>query len=217
MLRTKSLLILILALFLALATTSRAVIANFDDLAEGGLIPVLSDNGVTFSDLDGGSPGFNLFAVDASSGVFDGADGYSAPNILTFNSYAPGQEVSFGRMKSFDFGTGAPASSASFNVLSLSNDPDSTLTLQGLRNGVVVNSVTLALTEDFYGVQSLTLGDGLYDSFHVVVAAPGDVVLVALDNVTVNPVPEPASGAFLGLGALGLVWSRLRRPSPSRS
>lgn len=206
---------LFLVLTLALAATSHAAVATFEDLPEGGLVPFLNDGGIDFSNLDGGDPNFRFFAVDAVMEFYDGIAGYSAPNILTFNAYAAGQEVSFGRLKSFDFTTGALASSASFTVLSIGNDPGCTLTLQGLRNGALAGSATLALTTDFVGVQSLALGNGLYDSFHVVAGGPSDgsydFVFIGLDNVTVNPVPEPASFALVGLGALWLLGWRKRR------
>lgn len=207
--RTKNLL---LVLTLAFAATSHATVATFDDLPEGGLTTTLTDDGIIFSNLYGGEPAnaYRSFAVDSSSGIYDGVAGYSAPNIMTFNAYAPGEELSFGRMKSFDFTAGAPALSASFTVLSIGNDPGSTLTLQGLRNGAVAGSTTLALTTDSLGVQTLTLGNGLYDSFHVVGDAPDGVLFIGLDNVTVSPVPEPAAFVPLGLGALLLLrrWKR---------
>ena len=204
---------LVLVLTLALAIASHAAVATFDDLPEGSPAASLRDGGITFSDLSNGDPSNtgNFFAVDASSGVYDGAAGYSAPNILTFNAYAPGEEVSFGQMKSFDFTTGALASSAAFTVLSIGNDPDSTLTLEGLRNGAVVGSTTLALTTDYLGVQNLTLGGGIFDSFHVDSSAPDGVLFVGLDNVTVSAVPEPGALALLGLGASGLWCLRARR------
>lgn len=207
---TKNLL-LVLTLALAATATAHAAVATFDDLPEGGFTTLLNNGGITFSNLDGGFPDFDSFAIDNVSGAYAGAAGYSAPNVLTFNAYDVGSQASFGRMKSFDFTTGALASSASFTVLSIFNDPGNTLILQGLLNGAVVGSTTLALTTEIRGVQSLALGEGLYDSFRVDSVSAEGAVFVGLDNVTINAVPEPATFALLGFGALGLLCRGKRR------
>ncbi len=211
--RTNSLL---LVLTLTLAAAAHGAVANFDDLpaeAGTGFVHSLLDGGISFSNVDGGSADQSYFAVDNVSGLYTGAAGFSTPNILTFNAYMDGPTAAgFGRLKSFDFTTGALASSASFTVFSSYNDPNETLTLQGLRNGVVAGSATLTIATGPIATQTLTLGAGLYDSFHVVAGTPTTgIVFIGLDNVVVNPVPEPASVTLLCLGALGLVSYRVRR------
>ena len=212
--RTNSLL---LALTLTLAAAAHGAVANFDGLAAEagtGFVSSLTDGGISFSNLNGGSFDQRFFAIDNVAGLYAGAAGYSAPNILTFNAYSDGpNQAGFGRLISFDFTTGSLASSASFTVMSSSfNDPNNTFTLQGLRNGAVTGSATLTLLPVRLSVQSLTLGAGIYDSFHVVATTTtSNIVFVGVDNVVVNPIPEPASVTLVGLGVLGLLGYRMRR------
>lgn len=208
-LRTKS---LVFVLTLALAAVSQAQVATFDDFTEGDSATVLNDGGITFLNLDYEAADYGSFFIDDGSGLFDPQSGYSSPNIMTFNAYSPDPGgVGFGRLKSFDFTAGVTASSASMSVFSTYNDPGDTVTLEGLRNGLVVGSTTISIITDTLGVQNLKLDDGVYDSFHLVGNGPNDFVYIGVDNVTITPVPEPATLAPICLGAFGLLLRRTRR------
>jgi hypothetical protein len=191
-----------------------ANLADFDSLTEG-FYPTLTSGGVTFSNLDDFTPltPTDLFAIDNATPDLNGISGYSPPNVLGFNGFGPGEGVVFTRLGSFDFATGSQASSASLVWIAFDNAAGSTLQLQGIRNGNVVNSASINLNTTFQ-ITSLTLslGPGTYDSFKVVAhgTTQDGAVFGVIDNVTVNPVPEPAALGALVL-AMVIVPRRRRR------
>jgi hypothetical protein len=195
------------------AASASAAVADFDSFAEG-FYQTLTSGGVTFSNLDDFTPitPNDLFAIDNAVPDLNGINGYSPPNVLGFNGFGPGDGVVFTRLGSFDFTTtGAQASSASLVWIAFDNAAGSTLELRGIRNGNVVNSASINLNTTFQITSmTLSLGAGTYDSFKVVAhgTTQNGAVFGVIDNVVVNPIPEPASiGAF----AFALVGLRRRR------
>ncbi len=199
---------------LALCATVRAGTANFDSFAEGYAAPTLTDGGITFDNLDLRLSGSTYnFIVEDASNTFAGLPGFSPANILGFAGYSPGPDAGFGRFYSMDFSTGASASSASLSVFSFASEAGSSLVLQGILGGSVVASNSIVLPTTFVlSSQTLSLGPGVYDSFRLVADSSTNegTVFVSLDNVTVNPVPEPMSLSALGLGLAAVVRRRKR-------
>jgi hypothetical protein len=193
-------------------------VADFDALPEG-FYPALTSGGVTFSNLDDFTPitPSDSFAIDDAVPDLNGIPGYSAPNVLGFNALGPGPGVIFSRLGSFDFTTGAPASSASLVFIAFDNAAGSTLELQGLLGGSVVNAASVPLNTTFQITpHTLALGPGTYDGFRVVAhgATQNGAVFGVIDNVTVNPIPEPAAAAVVApVVAAGSCLRRRRRGS----
>ena len=191
-----------------------AAVANFDDLSEGFFAPVFTNGGITFKNLDqnlGDGP-IDNFTIDQADLSLTGMPGFSGPNVLGFGGWANGGDVGFSRFGSMDFTTGGSASSASVDIFSFFADAGTTITLQGLNGGTVVNSATVSLPATFVIEHTfLSLGTGDYDSFHLFAQSPTNQnsAFVAMDNFTVNsPVPEPASIAAITLGCAALLRRR---------
>jgi hypothetical protein len=206
------------ALCAGVFAVASAGVANFDTKAEGFFATGFVDGGVTFSNLDQylGSAGTDVFAIDRADGDLGGftGSGFSPLNVMTFGGWVPGTGCAFGRMGSFDFSIGGNASTASVDIFSLANDPSTVIKLQGKLGASVIQTVSVTVPNDsIIHHLSLSLPTGLYDNFHIVSSSPTNsgASFVNFDNVTVAPVPEPASMAVLGLGAIGLI--RRRRAS----
>lgn len=193
--------------------TAHAELANFDDLTEGWAGTTVVDGGITFTNLEARIPGglTAKFAIDDASTSAQ-APFISAPNVLGFNGFDNGGNAGFGRFYSMDFFTGNQASSASMLIGSSFEDPNTTVTLQGLLNGSVVASSTVGLTESDEQAlfEVVSLPQGLYDSFHLVSSNANNdgAVWIEVDNVSITPVPEPATLAIIGSGLAALIRRR---------
>ncbi len=110
-----------------------------------------------------------------------------------------------------------PFSLTSVDVASsLNNQGGAALTIKGFLNNVLTGTISIgSLGSGYTGVNGLSLGtiDLLtFDGSSVTSGFGGFVI----DNLTLNdapaaPVPEPASLAMWGLGAIGLVFARRKR------
>ncbi len=188
-----------------LAQGSLYLVANFDDLSEGGMGAAFSDGGITFSNPD---PRFTpyeqgAFAIQATH---SGSPHVSLPNYLTFGGYVPGviNGYSFGRCGSFDIDFPSLASTASMDVFAEPNTSTNTLILQALLQGNIVAADSTALSGS--GSSAVVFDQlsvsGQFDSLRLVVDGPGQtgVLLFGVDNVTISLVPEPSSDALLCIG-----------------
>jgi hypothetical protein len=199
--------ILVAGLVTGCLSMASANLAKFDSFAEGTFGHTIVDDGITFSNLDqyfGTGPNDNFTIEDASADLASQPN-FSSPNCLGFGGWSPGPGAAFTRLGAFDFGTGATAQSADLDIYSFANDSGMTITLQGLFNGNVVNSAVLNVPSSFQIQQShLTLPNATYNAFHIVSQGPTNqgATFVLMDNVRVTTVPEPATLAVLGLGAL---------------
>jgi hypothetical protein len=212
--------ILSAALCAGVFAAASANVANFYSMSEGFFATSFTNNGVTFSNLDQylGSAGIDVFSIDRGDADLSGFSGYSPLNVMNFGGWVPGTGVAFGRMGKFDFSIGAQANSASVEIFSLGNDPNTTITLQGRFGASVVSSSIVTVPSDsIIHNFSLAVSGGLYDNFRIISNSPTNsgASFVNFDNVTVNPVPvpEPASMAVIGVGIVSL----LRRRRKNRS
>lgn len=207
--------ILVLSLFV-LGASASAVTATFDSYSEGYYNTLIVDGGITFSNLDMRitGPYTPNFTIDDAHGDLAGKSGFSANNVLGFGSYSQGPGTAFGRMGSFDFTSGFLAGSASLAVFGFGNDPGMTLTLEGLRGGSVVGSSTIGVIP-YYTLtpQTLSLTGGQFDSFRVVSSGPTNsgTSFLVVDDVSINPAPEPSAWAAVGIGAFALSRRRATR------
>ena len=208
-----------------LASPATAALATFDSFTEGFDTPVLTDGGITFSDLDqrlsGSTPLFTIEGADESL-----TSPFSPPNVLTFGGYAPGPGASFGRFGSATISTRELASVASLDIFNLQFPAtDNILTLEAYLDGTLVgsNSVNFNKTDDI-GIlyRQLSISDVTFDKLRLVASGSEDegVLFIDIDNVRIDQtaiVPEPSSVlSLLMLGVSGVVFMLKRQPkSPS--
>ncbi|NJO75278.1 MAG: PEP-CTERM sorting domain-containing protein [Leptolyngbyaceae cyanobacterium RM1_406_9] len=201
--------------FGAISSGAIAAVATFDSLSEGTAGTTLTDGGITFFDLDqrlaDTIPSFSI--ESAAPELFDSS--FSAPNYLSFGSFAEGEEFGFGRFGSTRIAAGTPGTAASLDLFSLLFSPSSNaLTLEALLGETVVASTSVALSafepigEDGLVRQTVAIADVTFDQLRLIASGPDDdgVVFIGLDNVRIEEttsVPEPASVAsILAIGAL---------------
>lgn len=204
-----------------LASPATAALATFDSFTEGFDTPVLTDGGITFSDLDqrlsGSTPLFTIEGADESL-----TSPFSPPNVLTFGGYAPGPGASFGRFGSATISTRELASVASLDIFNLQFPAtDNILTLEAYLDGTLVgsNSVNFNKTDDI-GIlyRQLSISDVTFDKLRLVASGSEDegVLFISIDNVRIDQtaiVPEPSSVlGLLMLGVSGVVFMLKRQP-----
>ena len=209
------------ALGAGLFVVASASVANFDTKTEGLFSTTIVDGGLTFNNFDaylGSGPG-DIFVIDRADGDLGGFPGFFSPlNVMTFLGYVPGTGVGFGRMGSFDFTDGSLATTASMEVFSLGNAANTTITLQGKLGATVVNSSIITVPTGGIKHTTIALPTGLYDNFHIISNSPvnSGASFVNVDNVRIAGVPEPASLAVIGIGALGVLRRRGKKSSPAK-
>lgn len=196
----------------ALASPTLAAIATFDNFSEGFSGTTITDEGITFFDLDerlGQSPA--KFSLEGSTAEQLGS---AAPNYLTTEGFVPGPDPSFGRFGSARITTGKVQQAASLELFSQPAPSNNILTLEARREGNLVNSDSAALN-DFESVgtgslfhKTFAVSGVAFDELQLVASGPDQqgVAFIGIDNV--RTVPEPSSGlGILAVGALG--WSLL--------
>ncbi len=206
------------------ASTARSqpnLVANFDDLTEGGYGSVISDGGITFSNLDERiSNGHSSFAIEMTT---SNLLGFSLPNYLTFEGYSPGPGYSLNRFGSMTIGFSGLASAASLDVIgnslfgaTTSGGLENTLTLEAFRSGILVaTSQSVGFDNPDQSVIGFHLSvSGVFDSLQLVSAGPVDAGenFIGIDNVEITPVPEPDAGMLAGLSFAGMALLSKTRP-----
>ncbi|MCC5663962.1 PEP-CTERM sorting domain-containing protein [Nostoc sp. CHAB 5784] len=197
-----------------------AALATFDSFTEGFDTPVLTDGGITFSDLDqrisGSTPTFIIERADESL-----RSPFSPPNVLGFGGYAPGPGASFGRFGSLAISTGELASVASLDIFNLQFPAtENILTLEAYLDGTLVGSNSVNFKTDDTGIlyRQLSISDVTFDKLRLVASGSEDegVLFIDIDNVRIDQtaiVPEPSSLlGLLMLGVSGVVFMLKRQP-----
>ncbi|MBD1906048.1 hypothetical protein NDI37_16505 [Funiculus sociatus GB2-A5] len=203
----------------AFASPTLAATATFDGFLEGFSNTTITDDELTFFDLDTGlSPEETTFSIEGTTKDYLG-NFFSASNYLTFGGYAEGAEASFGRFGSTRITTGKVESSASLDVFSqLFSPSNNLLTLEAFLDGNLVQSNSVALAD--FGVietspllhSTLSISGVKFDELRLVASGSDDdgAAFIGIDNVRVG-VPEPTSAlSVLAFGILG-VGSVLKR------
>lgn len=205
--------LLSLALLAAIGSTARAdMVANFDSFSEGQWFDTFIDNGIRFHSVFRHQGGYTNFAFEDATG--GDLAGYTAPNALGFGGYVPGSGVAFGAFGGMTFTSDTEATTAGLDLWTFPLDMGgNTLTLQGFKDGNLVDSVSYTFGNSFTVLhRRLDLPTDTYDTFKLVSSGPsvmGDS-FIDVDNVTVAAVPEPATLAALGLGVAALLKRRRR-------
>jgi hypothetical protein len=208
-------LLLLSVLFGSLGTACHGVTltANFDELQEGQSFRTsLSSGGIQFSNLNTNMPdGSGAFVIDEANAATLG-NSFSGPNVLTTMGYTPGPGTGWSRFQSMDITLESPGSlmhSMSLDIwTSTSITRGNTVTLVGIRNSVVISSITYTPADDPVHHEYLSLSGGTYDRFKLFSQGIREtgVVFASFDNVRIeaSPVPEPSSLFSIGFGLLVL-------------
>jgi len=204
--------ILLVAIATAFSTCSaHAGFLHFDDLAGGsGSTSFTSYGGFTWSST-GGSP--DWYTLDDTAYTTTWNNNYTAPTAsnAVFNGFGR-TGISSTTGSDFDF-NGAYFTSwvDSDTYQSYSSR---TITVEGWDDGVMVATQTMALSNTAYTWFAASASFSSIDALVFKNDTGQDNRWWLMDNFTynMNPVPEPASLALWGLGALGAcVYTRRRR------
>ena len=186
--------------WLSLPAVSVAQTADFDTLSENTFGPVIVDGGITFSNYTNGIGGTS-FVLEQADGTLAGQPGFTSPMTLGFGGWSPGPAAAFSRVVSFEFSSGAAATSASIELWELGSMAGNTVTLEAISGtGVVAtDSVTLpgGFTIHHY---TLSVSGPTFDHLRVVGAGgDGGAFFAVADHVVVGGA-DPATSFCSGDG-----------------
>src|SRR5262249_10255557 len=114
------------------AAPACAQLATFDGLAEGYSATVITENGLTFRDLDqrvGNIPPPYPLVTENATTTLAAFPGFSSPNVLDFVDYVPGPICSFGRIGSLRILPPGPRTLAVVEVFELGSGTQNTIAL----------------------------------------------------------------------------------------
>ena len=187
-------------------------IATFDELSEGFQPTVFTSGGITFSNGIWFPGSVNLtFGIDNASGSWPalGFGGlFSSPNIMTVGGWVSGPTAAFIRVHSWMARVpGQTFSSGSVDLFYIDDFPGTTVALQALLGGQVVNtdSFQIVNSNPFLALHRELRVDGVaFDSLRFICTGgpPGEEngILGVFDNVEM--VPAPATVLLAGPGLL---------------
>jgi hypothetical protein len=222
------------AIALAIAPgLANANLVDYEDLNEGFLGTSFTHQGVTYRDVnnvsgryaDGetfnpGDPGSQVIIENATLFYNDFTEYGSPINSMTFGSaYVDGNNVSIGALASVYMDFSTLVNSASFDIAYYENGPWGNIEyrLDALLNGQVVATDTFLIPgsegRDNATFQTMSVNAAAFDSLHLYAMKDGEYTAPRgmIDNLDYAPVPEPATMAALGFGALALKLRRRRR------
>lgn len=178
--------IAMIACLLLLPAVLWAQTANFDSLSEGIIGNEVVDGGITFYGLDNGQPGLeNVFVIEHAEQTITDPN-FSAPNALTATSYSPGAAAGYGAVKEMFMTTGCDADNASVQVFTAATllGYNNTLTLEALKNGVVVDSVAMPIDAGTGNAFTLSVSGVVFDTLRLASVPNSQALLI--DNVTID-------------------------------
>jgi len=198
----------------AAASSASAAVATFDTLSEGDAGASFTLNGITFFALDDrATPGFINFSIERADGTVS-SSGFSPPNMLGFGSWVPGPGAAFSQCGSFMFTTGTVQTHASIDVFEWLSPPGNLISLEALRQGVVVSSASAVIPGNFQiNHWTLSVSGTPFDTLRVIGSGAADrgIFIGLVDNVVVTPAPA----SVLPFAALALMGTRRRPPCRS--
>lgn len=160
--------------------------ATFDDIEEGMIGNQFTDGDITFFGLDNGHPDVdNVFIIEQADGTLSDPS-FSPPNGLTATAHTPGADLGFGAIKEMSMGIDGDADAVSIDVFTAGTHLyANTVTLEAIRDGVVVDSISIAMSDVDSNQFNLALDGTVFDELRLV-SEPNSQVLL-LDNVTITP------------------------------
>ena len=213
-----------------LAAPALAQTSNYDDLTEGFLGTSYSYNGVNYHSVNGVSgvfpdgstftpaDGGDQLIIENATLLFNDFPAWGSPNnVMTFGTtYVNGDNLSLGAFAQVTMDLDQVSDSASVEMVFYENGPWGGIEfhLDALSGGGVVASDSFVLSDlggrDNIAFNTLSVGGAQFDSLHMYATYGGDFSLprLMIDDLTVTPVPTPATAVLLGLGA---VATRRRR------
>jgi hypothetical protein len=186
-------------LLAALAPAASAQTADFDTYSEGTFATTMSDGGITFSNMNNGLGGTQNFTIDEADGDLTGMPGFTTPMTMGFGGWSPGPHVGFGRIISFDFGTGQTADTGSIEIFELGSYAGNSITLEALSGNTVVGSQTVPIQSGFsIHHYSLSVTGTSFDHLHVFGSGPSDsgAFFAVVDHVIVTSSGSGTSFCF---------------------
>lgn len=173
-------------------------IARFDIFAEGAAGPVVSEGGLTFSNLDNGfSPVPGNFVIDDGSTTLIAYEGFTSPNALGFLGWQAGTRAAFTPCRSFDISTAQSETDLSMDFLLSEGQASNSIVLERYLGSTLVASSTHPLpTASPFAVLHISLSGPAFDRVHVRGIGPGQNggFVGCLDNVVVGDPNQPGSG-----------------------
>ena len=209
----RTLLLSMVALILCVVPVkAETLVANFDIFEEGAIGFTFQDGGITFSENDPYSslqpPGiYTLLTADdvSEDGRFIG---FSSPNVLTCaNGYVPGPTGGAGRFGSLRISFDGLASMASTDIFLYGGleYSENQLSFQAFLNGILVAEEIIHVPQEFgFHILQPAISNVLFDDLRLVSSGPfsSGASFLAMDNVEITLVPEPATLLLLGMGGL---------------
>ncbi|HMV69699.1 MAG TPA: hypothetical protein PKA64_22845, partial [Myxococcota bacterium] len=173
---------------LLLLTAALAAQARFDVGAEGWSGTAWREGHLTITNLDNrNDPPPGSLTIERAVGTLAGAPGFSAPNVLGFGGYAPGDGAAFGRFGSVDIVPDAIADAGRLDAFCFQGT-SMELRLEAWRGGAVVGADQATLPGNYaMGHVRLEVRGVAFDRLRLVAdPAGGDVAFLSIDDVLVG-------------------------------
>jgi hypothetical protein len=186
--------------------------ATFDDLSEGYWASSFTDGGITISDLSWYTDDIGLvpgFVVEGVGAQYNLGSAFTRPNGLSSCGHSPGDGYGYSRFGSAKITCGMKATAGGIDIFTYPRDYETNiLKLQAIANGTVVASSTIRFN-DGLGYHRLAVSGTTFDYMQMVASGANNqgTVFILMDNITMTPIPEPASALLIGAGFL---FARLR-------